>query len=77
MPPAHVAAEAQACAEALGIDAAEIETVDGFREMDFGVFEGLTRDEAREKYPEEFGAWEASASKAGAFSRAWLRIWVC
>lgn len=55
---------AQACAEALGIDAAEIKTVDGFREMDFGAFEGLTRDEAKEKYPEEFGAWEASASKA-------------
>ena len=55
---------AKACAEALGIDAADIETVDGFRELDFGVFEGLTRDEAREKYAEEFGAWEASASKA-------------
>ena len=55
---------AKACAEALGIDAAEIETVDGFREMDFGVFEGLTRDEAQGKYGEEFGAWEASISKA-------------
>ncbi len=55
---------AKACAEALGIDAAEIETVDGFREMDFGVFEGLTRDEAIGKYGEEFGAWEASISKA-------------
>lgn len=55
---------AMACAEALGIDASRIETVDGFREMDFGVFEGLTRDEARERYAEEFGAWEAAASKA-------------
>ena len=55
---------AQACAEALGIDASEIETVDGFREVDFGVFEGLTRAEAREGYAEEFGAWEASTSKA-------------
>jgi len=55
---------AEACAEALGMDASEIETVDGFREMDFGVFEGLTRDEAKGKYGEEFGAWEASASKA-------------
>lgn len=55
---------AKACAEALGIDAAEIETVDGFREMDFGVFEGLTREEAIGKYGEEFGAWEASISKA-------------
>ena len=55
---------AEACAEALGIDASEIETVDGFREMDFGVFEGLTREEATGKYGEEFGAWEASISKA-------------
>lgn len=55
---------ARACAEALGIDANQIETVDGFREMDFGVFEGLTRAEAQERYEEEFGAWEASASKA-------------
>lgn len=55
---------ARACADALGIDAAEIETADGFREQDFGVFEGLTRDEARRDHGEEFGAWEASASKA-------------
>ncbi|WP_087117749.1 bifunctional RNase H/acid phosphatase [Corynebacterium urinipleomorphum] len=55
---------AKACAEALGIETSQIETVDGFREMDFGVFEGLTRDEAREGYGEEFGAWEASISKA-------------
>lgn len=55
---------ARACAEALGIDAAEIETVDGFREMDFGAFEGLTRDEAKEKYPDDFGDWEARASVA-------------
>lgn len=55
---------AKACAEALGMDENEIETVDEFREMDFGVFEGLTRDEAKGKYGEEFGAWEASASKA-------------
>ena len=63
-PAARTQQTAKACAEALGIDAADIETVDGFRELDFGVFEGLTRDEAREKYAEEFGAWEASASKA-------------
>lgn len=55
---------AKACAEALGIDENQIETVDGFREMDFGVFEGLTREEAREGYGDEFGAWEASISKA-------------
>lgn len=55
---------AKVCAEALGIDENQIETVDGFREMDFGVFEGLTREEARAGYGEEFGAWEASISKA-------------
>lgn len=55
---------AEACAEALGVDSARIETVDGFREMAFGDFEGLTRDEAMRRYAEEFGEWEASASNS-------------
>ena len=55
---------AKACAAALGMSETEIETVDGFRELDFGAFEGLTKDEARNKYSEEFAAWEANASKA-------------
>lgn len=55
---------AKACAVALGMSETEIETVDGFRELDFGAFEGLTKDEASHKYSEEFAAWEANASKA-------------
>ncbi len=53
---------AQAAADALGFDS--FETVDGFREINFGDFEGLTRKEAQEKDGEAFGAWEASISKA-------------
>ena len=53
---------ARAAADALGFDA--FETVDGFREINFGDFEGMTRDEARDYDAEAFGAWEASISKA-------------
>lgn len=53
---------AQAAADALGFDS--FETIDGFREINFGDFEGLTRKEAQEKDGEAFGAWEASISKA-------------
>lgn len=52
------------CAEALGMDPEKIETVEDFREMSFGDFEGLTRAEAMERYGEEFGTWEASASNS-------------
>lgn len=55
---------AKACAEALGVPAEAIKTVDGFREMDFGAFEGLTKHEAQEQHPEEFAAWQGSASAA-------------
>ncbi|OFT83654.1 bifunctional RNase H/acid phosphatase [Corynebacterium sp. HMSC29G08] len=50
---------AEYCAEALGLD---VEIIDGFRELNFGAFEGLTRAEAMERYGEEFGRWEASFS---------------
>ncbi|QYH19443.1 histidine phosphatase family protein [Corynebacterium aquatimens] len=53
---------AAVCADALGIDPENIEVIDDFREMSFGVFEGLTRQEAMERYSEEFGGWEASIS---------------
>ncbi|MEX3504505.1 bifunctional RNase H/acid phosphatase [Corynebacterium sp. LK2510] len=53
---------AAACAAELGID--KVEVVEGFREVDFGAFEGLTRDEAIERHGEAFGQWEASASVA-------------
>lgn len=50
---------AEYCAEALGLD---VEIIDGFRELNFGAFEGLTRAEAMERYGQEFGRWEASFS---------------
>ncbi|WP_311342880.1 bifunctional RNase H/acid phosphatase [Corynebacterium riegelii] len=50
---------AEYCADALGLD---VEIIDGFRELNFGAFEGLTRAEAMERYGEEFGQWEASFS---------------
>ena len=62
-PQARAMQTAAYCADALGIDKAAIEQVDGLREMDFGDFEGLTRDEARARFGEEFGAWEASLSE--------------
>ena len=55
---------ARACAEALGVAPEDIVTVDGFREVDFGDFEGLTKDEAQEKYPEEFAEWQSSPMHA-------------
>ncbi|MCP1386786.1 bifunctional RNase H/acid phosphatase [Corynebacterium sp. TA-R-1] len=54
---------AAACAEALGVPEDAIEVVEDFRELDFGAFEGLTRQEAQERDPDAFGAWEASASE--------------
>ena len=35
----------------------EIIKVPGFKEMDFGVFEGLTYQEAMAKYPKEYEKW--------------------
>ncbi|MCQ4618327.1 bifunctional RNase H/acid phosphatase [Corynebacterium sp. CCUG 59401] len=55
---------AAACAEALGMPAEKIETVEGFREVDFGSFEGLTRAEAEKQFPDEFAAWIGSANQA-------------
>ncbi|PAT07312.1 bifunctional RNase H/acid phosphatase [Corynebacterium hadale] len=61
-PQARAQQTAEAAADALGFDA--FATNDGFREINFGDFEGLTRDEVRGKFPHEFGEWEASVSKA-------------
>ena len=55
---------AQACAEALGIDPDKIATIDGFREVDFGAFEGLSRAEAESAHPEDFAAWQSSPTQA-------------
>ena len=32
-------------------------TIDEFAEVHFGLFEGLTADEIRERYPDEFARW--------------------
>ena len=53
---------AEACATACGI--AEVETSEGFTEMDFGDFEGLSRHECEQRFAAEFAAWQASASTA-------------
>ena len=34
-------------------------TIDEFAEVHFGLFEGLTADEIRERYPDEFARWNA------------------
>jgi broad specificity phosphatase PhoE len=36
---------------------APIVTIDEFAEVHFGLFEGLTADEIRERYPDEFARW--------------------
>jgi broad specificity phosphatase PhoE len=39
--------------------AASIVTIEEFAEVHFGLFEGLTADEIRERYPEHFATWNA------------------
>ncbi|MBE7196141.1 MAG: histidine phosphatase family protein, partial [Gordonia polyisoprenivorans] len=39
-------------------------TVDDLAETDFGVFEGLSPDEVRAKYPDELAAWLGSPDVA-------------
>lgn len=38
---------------------APIVTIDDFVEVHFGLFEGLTADEIRDRYPDEFARWNA------------------
>ena len=38
---------------------APLVTIDEFVEVHFGLFEGLTADEIRERYPNEFARWNA------------------
>ncbi len=42
-----------------GDSAAQLVTIDEFAEVHFGLFEGLTADEIRERYPDEFARWNA------------------
>jgi len=52
---------ADAIAARLGVD---VQTVDGFAEIDFGAFEGLTAAEAAARYPTEFAAWQGAPDVA-------------
>jgi broad specificity phosphatase PhoE len=44
---------------------APIRTLDEFIEVDFGLFEGLTADEIRERYPDDFARWNADRLAPG------------
>ena len=54
-------------AEALGVDVAYD---DGFRETDFGDWEGHTFSEVREKWPREMAEWLASTAVAPPFGES-------
>lgn len=60
-PMRRAAQTAEAIAGALGLP---VTTNDDLAELDFGVFEGLTSAEARERYPVELAAWYGSADVA-------------
>ncbi|HZZ97706.1 MAG TPA: bifunctional RNase H/acid phosphatase [Jatrophihabitantaceae bacterium] len=60
--PIRRAAEtAQVIADALGL---AVQINNDFAELDFGVFEGLSLAEARERYPDELTAWTRSPDVA-------------
>jgi broad specificity phosphatase PhoE len=40
-------------------DSAPLMTIDEFAEVHFGLFEGLTADEIRDRHPNEFARWNA------------------
>jgi len=46
-------------AQIVARDAAAIVTIGEFAEVHFGLFEGLTADEIRERYPDHFAVWNA------------------
>lgn len=46
-------------ARILNGNSAPLVTIDDFAEVHFGLFEGLTADEIRERYPDEFARWNA------------------
>lgn len=47
----------RACESSIIITAVPAILIDEFVEIDFGSFEGLTADEIRERYPEDFAEW--------------------
>ena len=60
-PQARAQQTAEYAAEALGLS---IATDNGLRELDFGDFEGLTRDEVIAKDAEAFETWQSSPNNA-------------
>jgi broad specificity phosphatase PhoE len=46
-------------------DSAPLVTIDEFVEVHFGLFEGLTADEIRERYPDEFARWNVDRLAPG------------
>ncbi len=46
-------------AQIVARDAAAIVTIEELAEVHFGLFEGLTADEIRERYPDHFAVWNA------------------
>lgn len=44
-------------ARIVAVDSVPLLTIDEFAEVNFGLFEGLTADEIRERYPAEFAQW--------------------
>jgi len=46
-------------------DSTPLVTIDEFVEVHFGLFEGLTADEIRERYPDEFALWNADRLAPG------------
>ena len=46
-------------ARIIASDAASVVTIEEFAEVHFGLFEGLTAEEIRDRYPEQFAIWNA------------------
>jgi ribonuclease H / adenosylcobalamin/alpha-ribazole phosphatase len=54
----------QTAQEVAAVTGVAVATDDGFRETDFGAWEGLTFAEVRERWPSELGAWLADPDAA-------------
>jgi ribonuclease H / adenosylcobalamin/alpha-ribazole phosphatase len=54
----------QTAQEVASVTGAPVVTDDGFRETDFGAWEGLTFTEVRERWPEEMANWMADPQVA-------------
>lgn len=66
---------AAATAEALGRElGASVETDERLREQAFGEWEGLTRDEIKERWPEEAAAWLSGGVRGGEGSESRTQV---